>query len=148
MQYRPDIVISDRFGAPIAIVEVKALNGASVQTATRYMRNLLAHGVAPLARYVLLITADTGYLWQTPEEVLHESAPSLTFPMRRIVQHYLPSGDGSTPVRDLVLEATVKAWLSDLVDGIVVDDEVTSILRESGFLDAVRGGLVNAQALV
>jgi hypothetical protein len=52
MQYRPDLEISDRFGTPIALVEVKALKGDSAQAAARYLRNLLAHGVAPLAPFV------------------------------------------------------------------------------------------------
>jgi hypothetical protein len=146
MQYRPDIVISDRFGAAIAIVEVKALNGAGVQTATRYLRNLLVHGLAPHTGYVLLVTPDRGYLWRRPEDVLHESPPALTFPMDRITRHYLPPDNGTTPVRDLVLEAIVQQWLSDLADGIVVDDEVTASLREVGFLSAVRDGLVDAYA--
>lgn len=146
MQYRPDIAIFDRSGAATAIVEVKALTGASVQTAARYLRNLFVHGVAPRARYVLLITSDAGYLWSTPEEILNESAPSLTFPTDRIVQHYLQSNGDAMPVRDLVFESIARQWLSDLADGIEVDDGVTSTLRESGFLDAVRDGLVGAYA--
>ncbi|MGH2587220.1 MAG: hypothetical protein ACRDJE_20080 [Dehalococcoidia bacterium] len=148
MQYRPDIVIFDRSGAATAIIEVKVLSGADIPTATRYLRNLLAHGVVPHARYVLLITPDMGYLWSAPEAVLHESSPSLIFPMDRIVQHYLPADGGPTPVRDLVLESIVQQWLLDLADGVVVDDRVTSSLRESGFLNAVRDGLVSAQAPV
>lgn len=148
MQYWPDILISDRFGAPVAIIEVKALNGAGVQTATRYLRNLLAHGVVPPARYVLLITQDMGYLWSTPGAVIDEAAPSLAFPMDRIVQHYLRADGSSTPVRDLVLESIVQQWLADLADGIVVDDRVTSSLREAGFLQALRDGLVNAHVSV
>jgi hypothetical protein len=146
MQYRPDIVISDRFGVAVAIIEVKALNGAGVQTATRYLSNLLAHGVVPRARYVMLITPDAGYLWSTPEAVLRESPPTVTFPMDRVIQRYLPPNGVPTPVRDLVLEAIVQQWLWDLADGIVEDDDVVSSLRQSGFLDAVRDGLVNAHA--
>lgn len=147
MQYQPDIVILDRSGAAVAIVEVKALSGAGVQSGTLYLRNLFAHGVVPYARYALLITPHEGYLWSSPEEVLQQSAPSLTFPMGRIVRHYLPSEDGnSMPVRDLVLESIVKQWLSDLADGIDVDDSVTSSLRESGFLNAIRDGLVDEHA--
>lgn len=146
MQYQPDIVISDRFGAAVAIIEVKALVGTDAQVATRYLRNLLAHGIAPSARYILLITPDTGYLWLTPEAVLTESGPSLIFHMNRIVAHYLPPDDEAGPVRGLVLEAIVKLWLSDLADGTIVDEQVTRGLRESGFLDAVRDGRVTAQA--
>lgn len=147
MQYRPDIVISDRFGTPVAIIEVKALNGAGTHTATRYLRNLLAHGVVPQARYVLLITQDTGYLWTTPEAVLREAIPALTFPMDRITQHYLRSQDGRAPIDDLVLEPIVRLWLSNLADGITVDDAVTSSLQRAGFLNAVRNGLIDAPAL-
>lgn len=148
MQYRPDIVISDRSGMAVAIIQVRALADASAQTATRYMRNLLAHGFVPHARYVLLITPDTGYLWPSPEAVLHESAPTLTFSMDGITRHYLPSDGSSTPVRDLVLDAIATQWLWDLTDGVTVDDGVTSNLRESGFLSAVQGGLVKVQATV
>ena len=145
MQYRPDIVISDRSGAAVAIIEVKALSGG-VRTAARYLRNLFAHGVLPHARFALLITADTGYLWSAPDAVRREAAPSLTFPMDRVVQHYLPADRGSTPVRDLVLESVVERWLADLADGIVIDARVESSLQEAGFLHAVRDSLVNVLA--
>lgn len=148
MQYRPDIAISDPSGAAVAIIEVKALSGADVRTAARYLRNLLAHGVMPYARYTLLITADAGYVWSTPDTVMHEAAPLLTFPMDCIVRHYLPGDDGSVPIRDLVLEFIAEQWLEDLADGIVVDDRMTSSLQAAGFLHAVRGGLVHAQARV
>jgi hypothetical protein len=148
VQYRPDIVIADRSGEATAIIEVKALSDSSVQAATRYLRNLLAHGVVPHARYALLITPDVGYLWSSPEAVLHESVPSLAFPMDRITRHYLPSDGGSTLVRDLVLESIVKQWLSDLADGAIVDEQTTSALRDSGFLDVVRNGQITMQTPV
>lgn len=146
MQFQPDIVIHDRSGTAVAVIEVKALSSVGVQEAASYLRNLFAHGVVPSARFVLLITPDKGYLWPTPEAVLRESAPSLTFPMGRIVRHYLSAESASMPVRDLVLESVVKQWLSDLADGIEIDESVTRSPRESGFLDAVRDGLVNASA--
>ena len=145
MQFQPDIVMFDRFGLAVAVIEVKALSSTGVGAAASYLRNLFTHGVAPSARFALLITPDEGYLWSTPEAVLRHSTPSLTFPMRRIVQHYLPAESESIPVRDLVLESIVKQWLSDLADGIEVDESVTRSLRESGFLDAVRDGLVDAR---
>lgn len=143
MQYRPDIVLTDASGAAIAIVEVKALGAAGTQTATRYLRNLLAHGVVPHARYALLITPESGYLWRTPDEVVRESAPRLTFPMGSITQHYLPPGSSAALVPDLVLQSIAAQWLSDLADGIIVDRAVTDSLRDAGFLDAVRHAQVN-----
>lgn len=147
MQYRPDLVISDRRGTPTALVEVKTLSGGDVRTATRYLRNLFAHGMAPSARFVLLVTPETAYLWNTPEAILQESAPAFTFPMERITRRYLQPDGRDGPVRERVLESVVTQWLSDLADGMSVDDEVTSILREAGFLDAVSEGLVDASAL-
>jgi hypothetical protein len=148
MQYRPDIVISDRSGVPAAIVQVKALTDATAQIATRYVRNLLSHGVVPSARYVLLITPDIGYLWASPEAVLRGTAPSLTFPVAPITRSYLPSDDGVQSVGELVLESIVEQWLFDLADGVVVDDQVTSSLREAGFLDAVRDGQITVHTSV
>lgn len=146
MQYRPDIAIFDPSGVATAIVEVKAFRGGDIRDGTRYLRNLLAHGVVPHARYALLITPDTGYLWSTPAAVLEEGSPALTFPMDRIVRHYLPANAEPSSVRDLVLESIVQQWLLDLADGITIDDSVTRSLRESGFLDAVRDGRVTAHA--
>jgi hypothetical protein len=148
MQYRPDIVISDPSGAAAAIVEVKALRDADLRDATRYLRNLLAHGVVPHARFALLITPEMGYLWSTPAAVLEEALPALTFPMDQIVQHYLPEIDEPTPVRGLVLESIVRQWLLDLADGITIDDSVTRSLRAAGFLDAVQDGQVTTHAPV
>jgi hypothetical protein len=148
VQYRPSIVISDPSGVPTAIVEVKALNGADARTATRYMRNLLAHGVLPHARYVLLITPDAGYLWRSPETILSGSTPSLIFPMGSIMEQYLRWNGGHAPVRGFVLESIARQWLSDLADGVVGEDPATRSLREAGFLDAVRDGMVSDQARV
>lgn len=145
MQFRPDIVISDRSGTSSAIIEVKALRGADTQHASHYLRNLLAHGILPQARFVLLITVDWGYLWFSPESVLRDEPPELVFPMDRIVQYYLPNGEESSPIRDLVLETIVQQWLVDLADGVMVDDRLTSNLRGIGFLDAVSDGLVSVR---
>ena len=148
VQYQPDIVIRDRFGALVAIVAVKALNNPSTQIATRYLRNLLSHGVVPHVRYILLITEEAGYLWTSADSVLHEHAPSLTFPMDSIVRHYLLADGGTGPVGDIVLEAIVRVWLEDMVDGIEVDAPLLARLQKAGFLDAVRDGQVNVHASV
>ena len=146
MNYRPDVVVSDRSGTVTAIVEVKALTGAGVQTATQYLRNLLAHGRAPVARFVLLITPDMGYLWTTPDAILQGARPAYTFPMAGIIQHYLPPDGRQASLRELVLESIIAQWLSDVADGVSVDDEVASVLRASGFLDAVLDGRVSVHA--
>lgn len=145
MEYRPDLVIFDRAGAPAALVEVKSLS-SSVETATRYLRNLFTHGMTPLAQFVVLVTPETGYIWETPEAILRELPPAFTFPMARITRHYLRPDD-LDPVRERILESIVTQWLSDLADGKSVDDEVTSILQHAGFVAAIRGGLVASPAL-
>jgi hypothetical protein len=147
MQFQPDIAISDRTGSPIAIIEVKALKDASVRNATRYLRNLLSHGIAPRVRYVMLITPTAGYVWTSPNAVLEEATPALSFSIERIIRHYLPSEEPDS-VRDLVLEAIARQWLWDLTDGIEVDPDVTDRLRGAGLLSAVRDGEVSAPASV
>jgi len=148
MIYRPDIAISDPAGSPIAFVEVKALRQLDVQTATRYVRNLLAHGFSPRIQYIMLITPDTGYLWTNPEAVLHEKKPDLEFPMHRITQHYAPRNGAAAQIRGVVLESIVRQWLSDLADGASVDDGVTDELRAYGFIDSVHNGLIHSQESV
>ncbi len=136
-QYRPDIIITDQFGATLAIIQVKSFTGVDVKNASQYMRNLLAHGVVPSARFTMLVTADTGYLWGAPAAVVREAAPLLLFPIDPILRHFLPGRDFQRPIGGDFLETITRFWLEDLTDGRAVDDQVDSSLRDAGFLQAV-----------
>lgn len=148
MQYRPDITVHDPGGNLVAIVEVKALREASVQTATLYLQDLLSHGVAPRSGYVLLLTDVIGYLWSSPQEVMQGLAPRLTFPVDSIIQQYQPSHSASASISGSRLESVVLQWMWDVANGDVIDDDSIVSLRAAGFTDALRGGSVTAPASV
>jgi hypothetical protein len=144
MPYRPDITIADASGNTVAFIEVKAFHGTDVDIAARYLRNLLVHGGEAQAAFILLVTPETGYLWTQPDTVLREAPPSATFPMRQIIQHYLPTDSDQSRLRGPVLESLVEQWLADLVSGISDADTRPTALRTSGFLDALRDAQVSA----
>lgn len=144
MNYQPDIAITDRYGSPVAVIEVKALTNLDAQRAVRYMKNLLTHGFASRTQYVMLITRDMGYLWTQPASVLNEAIPDLKFPMNRIIQQYVPTNGTMPAVHGGVLEAIVVQWLSDLAAGVPVDDRAAAQLAAHGFVEAVHSGTINA----
>lgn len=130
-------------------MEVKALNEANTSDTALYLRRLLSHGDPPsAARYVLLITAQTGYLWTSTADVLRAAPSVLTFPIASIIRKLVPDANEGTRLRDFALEVLIEQWLWNAVDDIRTDEEIDGKLSEVGFLDAVRGGTVNVFATV
>ncbi|HZU78088.1 MAG TPA: hypothetical protein VFA70_15075 [Dehalococcoidia bacterium] len=144
MPYRPDIRVYDRDGALVAIVQAKALRNADVEAATRYMANLLGYGFSAQVPYVLLITAETGYLWTSTDAVRRHEAPQLTFSFSGVLRHYQPDS-GAQPVGDIVLGSVVSHWLWDLAYGTVEENDVTRQLRDTGLVRAIRDGEISVQ---
>lgn len=145
MRFKPDIVITDEADVPIALVVVKVLAELDKEDVTGYMRGLLEYGPQPPVRYVLLITADTGYVWLSVDAVLREEAPEFTFPMARVIQRYFRAGDSNGFVSDTELELFAALWFWSIVDGRVADAAMPDNLRAAGFLDAGHGGDVRAR---
>jgi hypothetical protein len=144
---RPDILISDREGAPIAAVEVKNRQDMTPEVARVLRRNLIVHGYVPPTPYFLLVSQDVGYLWKNvkPEDI--DVPPDYEFPLTNVISRYLRS----QPPRRLSgneLELVILEWLIELtVDHRDPHKDPERTLATAGFEDAIKGGRVVAEAV-
>ncbi len=60
---RPDILIRDPEGYPLAVVEVNNLPDLSRNMATELRHNLIEYGVPARVPYFLILSQDMGFLW-------------------------------------------------------------------------------------
>lgn len=141
---RADVLVRDQNGWPVAIVEVKNRPGLSSEDAASIRRNMLVHGLASQdVPFFLVVSQDSGYLWnQLPRQFPDEAAP-VEFPMQPVLSHYVrwlvPGGriSGSS------LEFVVANWLTDLsIDNGPALREIRDQLAPTGFLEAVEGATV------
>ena len=143
-----DLIVQDAAGGLVALVEVKNREELSAQAAASIRRNLIMHGlIGLLSPYFLIVSQDHGYLWnQRSGQALHESLPTVQFPMGPVVARYLPSLATGVRLTGSQLELAVAQWLSDLASG---EDEplieIRNALDQVGFLAMIRGGRVGSQ---
>lgn len=142
MQYRPDVLIIGPDTMPVAIVQIKALPHSDAGQAGQYLRNLFSHGVVPRPRFILLVSAEAGYLWEGSDTVLAGCAPLATFSTQGILRRHLWDGAALDEARGPVLDAIIRRWLGDLADGRTGDDPTLAPLRQAGFTDAVRDAMM------
>lgn len=140
---RVDIIVHGSRGDLIAAVEVKNLPDLDAKSAGEIRDRYRAGGLLPDARYFLLVSQTRGFLWSAaapdrPEE----------FPMGSIVRSYGGAFASENWLRGSELELVVAAWLSDLAWGDAREslDGAAAVLKGSGFLDAIQGGRVSAEA--
>src|SRR5438128_4830007 len=148
-QYRPDLVISDRAGRPVAMVELKNRQDLRRDIAVQLRRNLAAHGALGSAPYFLMLSQDTGYLWKDARSQDLLAPPSQEFPMRAVVAQYSPRASSSDRLRESEFAALAFRWLQSLTESIDGTRDAAEVsLKEAGLLDAMRGGSVIDQAAV
>lgn len=137
----PDIGVYDAENRPILVAEVKGKPDSSTQWAAQLRRNLAAHASFPDARYFLVVTPNTIYLWTRP--VGTELAPAdATFDARVVLKPYLDQFRDPRNLTETALEIMVAAWLDSLIDGYgrsKLSPEVHDRLEEAGLLKALQG---------
>lgn len=141
-----DLVAYDSNGQIALIVEVKGRTETSRSWAARMRRNVLAHGLIPPSRFLLLALPDRFYLWKdagnTPELV----EPTYEIDAATFLKPYYDKAQISP--EDLSrqsFELIVTSWLNEIIRfGISTDvpEEQQRILEESGLLEALKGGSV------
>src|SRR5215211_3684499 len=115
-----DIIVQDADGGVLALVEVKNRENLTPDIAAALRRNLIAHGsVNWWARFFLIVSQDSGYLWdQESLPRLDVSPPTVVFPMRSVVERYLPSFVNGRRLSGSTLELAVSQWLWDLANEV------------------------------
>lgn len=155
MTHYADFAVYGRDGRLALLVEVKGRSGVSVDWVVQLRRNMLAHGLLPPAPFFLLVLADRFYLWRDDSQksesasgealrspdVEADAAPALA-PFVASVGLDLRALSGSS------LELVVLSWLGTLTAARDSDTDHADWVRSSGLLDAVRGGRVDAEALI
>ena len=136
----PDIGVYDAENHAILVAEVKGKPDSSTQWAAQLRRNLAAHASFPEARYFMVVTPNTIYLWTRP--VGTQLAPAdATFDARVVLRPYLERFRAPN-LTETALEIMVAAWLDSLIDGYgrsKLPPDVHDRLEEAGLLKALQG---------
>ena len=141
-----DLVAYNPAGQIALLVEVKGRTDRSRSWAMQMRRNMLAHGGAPQTPFLLLALPDRLYLWKdvgnTPEliEPTYEIDPAPFFQ-----PYYAKAHTSPDQLTAQSFELIVASWLNELTHwGLPanVPEPQRQLLRESGLVDAIRGGSV------
>jgi hypothetical protein len=137
--YAPD-------GQLALIVEAKSKTKTSRSWAIQMRRNMLAHGIVPKSRFLLLALPDRLYLWRDAGNSPDLVEPTYEIDATPFFQPYFTrsksSPDTLTPQS---FELIVTSWLNELIHSGIsesVPDPQRQLLQESGLLEAIKGGSV------
>lgn len=139
---RPDLIIYDRAGRKVAVIEVKNRRGTSCTWAAELRKNMLSYDQDRFARYLLIATADRLYLWKDR----HSTSlipPDYEAQADSIFAPYIQRSrlDPST-ISGHAFELIVASWLTELVLGL---SNQPLDWASSGFYEAIRNGRVDYQ---
>jgi hypothetical protein len=148
---RPDIMVITESGEPVLVVEVKNRKSTSRAWAVTFLRNLLAHGMMPSARYFLVATPDHLYLWKGISGDREIAKPDYEAHSGSLIALDRSIRDrGGIGLGERAFESKVANWLAGLSEGRVTrkieDKHVDEFLVQSGLLDAIRGGRIVLEA--
>ncbi|HVB23646.1 MAG TPA: hypothetical protein VNG51_17040 [Ktedonobacteraceae bacterium] len=139
---RPDFLIRNAQGYPIAVVEVKNRQNLSPDVAKKLRSNMVARGVPSQVPYFLLLSQDVGFLWNGTKQDNPDALPSYEFPMNKIVSRYFKDSSEKRLYGE-VFELLVLQWLNDLMAGIQkASEEPEKTLALSGFNESIQGATI------
>ena len=143
-----DLVVKSSDDNVALIVEVKARSHVSDEWASTLHRNLEMHGLVPSSAYFLLALPDFFYLWK-PHETTRSDKFDYKISSQKILSRYL-NKDSLTELSGSSLELLLSAWLGDIINSEISIDEYPEFnwMIESNLYDSIKGGAVQAQAVV
>ena len=110
-----DFIAYDRQGRVVLLAEAKSRRGTSEQWAAGLRRNMLSHGLLPLAKYFLIATPERLYLWNQEHPDQADAAPEYSIDAAKEFQPWFrrlslePSDIGPE-----AFELLVHAWLNGI----------------------------------
>ena len=141
-----DLVAYNADGQITLIVEAKSLTDTSRSWATRTRRNMLAHGVLPNSRFLLLALPDRLYLWKDEGNSPEMVEPTYEIDATPFFQPYYEKAQISPDhLSSQSFELIVASWLNELIQSGIpenVPEEQKKLLRDSGLPEAIKGGSV------
>jgi len=149
MAYRADLTIHSPDGDVVAIVAIINVPQTDRAVAIATRENLVNDYSLPDAPYFLLVTQDWAFLWSRSSHMDPKAPPAVEIPMAPIVKSFLPNIDEDSRLHPTTLELVIFRWLLGLTTGIdVPNGSLPAASATDGFLDAIRGGRVDMEALV
>jgi hypothetical protein len=113
-----DILVYGSATRPLAIVEVKNLGHLSLPQAMDIRQAMIESDAASVAEpYLLVVSQESGYLWQPRQRSTDDGRPDLRFTMRDVLREYLTERELDGHLRGAELELAIMQWLSDLSGG-------------------------------
>jgi hypothetical protein len=141
-----DLVAYNPDGKLTLLVEVKSRTDTSRDWATRMRRNMLARGLAPDSRFLLIALPDRLYLWKDAGNTPDLIEPTYEFDATPFFKPYLKIAHLSQDeLNHQSLELIVSIWLNEIIRSGIPDDtpaEQRKLLQESGLIEALQGGSV------
>jgi hypothetical protein len=140
--FKPDLLIRDITGKPIAAVEVKSRDRLPTSEATEIRREMLGYGLPMQIPYFLLLSQDDGYLWKGSEQPGPDSPPLYHFPMDRVIRRYSPKNPQQR-LYETELELLILHWLANLIARHQeTTEEPEKTLAQAGFNASIQDGVV------
>ena len=141
-----DLVAYSSDGQIALIVEVKSKTETSRSWATRMRRNMLAHGLVPTSRFLLLALPDRLYLWKDTSNTPELVEPTYEIDAMPLFQPYFQRANLSPDqLNGQSFELIVTAWLNESIQSGIpasVPQAQRQLLEDSGLLETLKGGSV------
>ncbi|MEJ6481084.1 hypothetical protein N0Y54_07015 [Nostoc punctiforme UO1] len=146
-----DLSVDNRNGQLTLVVEVKSKLNASPEWAARLRRNMLAHGIFPMAPYFLMVFPDRFYLWTNADVRLDQSEPTYIIDARPILNRYFErAGVKADQISGQSLELIVASWLGEIIHSEKSPEDINESqqwLIDSGLYAALAGGKFDRKAV-
>ncbi|NJL09663.1 MAG: hypothetical protein HC908_04055 [Calothrix sp. SM1_7_51] len=146
-----DIEIYNHQRQLVLVGEVKCLLNTSPDWAVKFRRNILAHGIFPIAPYLMIIFPDKICLWTNENGVPEEREPDYIVDAYPIFQpDFEKAGTSARKISDGSFELIVDSWLANIMylsEPSQASDESQKWLVDSGLYNTIKGGRFNDEAI-
>src|SRR5215213_7600618 len=123
------------------LVEATNATAPSRDWAARFLRNLFVHAEIPRSEYFLLALRDHLYLWRHPQP--DAAMPDFETDTAAALRPYLTRLHRTLDtLSESSFELLIHAWLSDLVEGTLPDEDSVRWLHGSGLVESIRDGSI------
>jgi len=146
-----DLFVRSATGLPVALIEVRNRQNLTLEVAMELQQDLLDYfsglrdGLVP---YFLMLSQETGFLWDLRKQQRGDDPPICVFPMQDVVAQYWPNLLPHERLRGSELELVVFQWLSDLANGRkTMNQKVEYALAQTDFLQAIHEATVQLEEL-
>ncbi len=147
-----DLFVRSAFGVPVALVEIRNRQNLSLDVAMELQQDLLDYfsglrdGIVP---YFLMLSQETGYLWDLRKQQRHNNPPISVFPTHDLMTRYWPRREPTDRLTERSFAILVFQWLVDLTDErLKATQEPEKSLAASGFLAAMHNAQVTREERV